>query len=116
MLQDPDYSEGIHQSNLYGTDYNAALLSYLATVEGEHRETMDRKANIPFQWLPVRQDTANYNENIKDAPFVSLKPNAKAEINQHLLGNFDPSRGEVRRTYLDNKGNKVVLTRQLGEK
>ena len=118
LLDDPDYSEADHEhQDMYGTDYNAALLSYLATVEGERHETVERVQNAPFKWLPLTDNT-NYNEDIADAPFVTWKTKSKPDVSQHMLGSIDQSRGTVRRTYLDGNGKKVVLTRKLsaGEK
>jgi hypothetical protein len=113
LLMDPDYSEGMHDNpDAFGTDYNAELLKYLSTVEGERREEVARQANVPFQWLSLK-DQVNYNADITDAPFVTWKTKTKPDVNQHMFGSIDQSRGNVRRAYVDADGKKVVLTRQL---
>lgn len=115
LLQDADYSDGDPDCDLYGTDYNIELLKYLATVEDERQVTVDRVETAPFKWLNLKdQDTANYNDDIKDAPFVTWKPKSKPEVRQSMQGNADQSQGEIRRLYLDGNGKKVVLTRKLG--
>jgi|SRR5882672_7149588 len=119
LLNDPDYDEAEHDhQGLYGTDYNAELLKYLGTVEEERHKMQEVVDNAPFKWLPLSdQDTSNYNQNVKDAPFVA-KATTKPDVRQHILGSFDQSQATIRRTYLDGSGKKVVLTRKLasGEK
>ena len=115
LLDDPDYDEAEHDHHdMYGTDYNAALLSYLATVEDERHEKVQQVQNAPFKWLGMTSGD-NYNEDVADAPFVTWKTQSKPDVSQHVLGNFDQSRGTIRRTYLDGNGKKVVLTRKLGD-
>lgn len=117
VLNDPDYSDSEEHDNasLYGTDYNDALIGYLSSVEKERHDAVARVENAPFKWLDLPdQDTSNYNANIKDAPFVTLKPKKTPDVSQNMLGSFDPSRRSVRRLYTDKNGNRVVLSRQLG--
>jgi hypothetical protein len=115
LLNDPDYDEAEHDhQDMYGTDYNAALLSYLATVEDERHEKVQQVQNAPFKWLAVTSGD-NYNEDIADAPFVTWKTKSTPDVSQHMLGDIDQSQGSIRRTYLDGNGKKVVLTRKLGD-
>lgn len=121
ILDDPDYNEVETQhQDLYGQDYNESLISYLGTIEKERKDTIARVLNAPFAWLdlpdrkdqePV-QDTANFNADIKGAPFVKA-PTKKVDVNYSIFGNFDPENGEIRRVYKDKNGKKVVLTRKL---
>jgi hypothetical protein len=115
LLNDPDYDEAEHDhQNLYGTDYNAELLKYLETVEDERHKMQEVVDNAPFKWLPLSdQDTSNFNEHVKDAPFVKA-PSGTADVRQSMLGSFDQSRATIRRTYTDGSGKKVVLSRTLG--
>lgn len=119
LLTDPDYSEADSEhQGLYGSDYNAELVKYLETVEDERHEMQMRVENAPFKWLPVTdQDSSNFNDGVKDAPFVTLKSTTKPEIRRHVLGDIDHSQATIRRTFLDGNGKKVVLSRKLsGEK
>jgi hypothetical protein len=119
LLDDPDYSEAEHaHPDMYGTDYNAALLDFLATVEGERHEQVERVQNAPFKWLALTDNSNNYNKDVADAPFVTWKTKSTPDVSQHLMGSIDQSRGTIRRVYLDGNGKKVVLTRKLaaGEK
>lgn len=115
VLLDPEYSEGMHDnSDMYGTDYNDALLSYLGTVEKERHAAVVHAESAPFKWLPI-PDRDNFNKEIKDAPFVTWKTKSKPDVSQHMLGNLDLMRGEVRRAYVDENGKRVVLSRKLGD-
>jgi hypothetical protein len=105
---------------MYGDAYNAALLSYLADVEQERKDAIQRVVTAPFNWLdlpdrvdqePV-QDDANFNANIKDAPKIAPKAD-KPSVNYSVFGNLDPSAHEIKRTYKDKSGKKVVLARKL---
>jgi hypothetical protein len=95
------------------------LIGYLSSVEKERDDAVTRVESAPFRWLDLpdrkdqTQDTANYNANIKDAPFVTLKPKKTPDVNQSMLGNLDASRQTVRRIYTDKSGKKVVLSRKL---
>lgn len=123
ILDDPTYSEGITYEQTYGNEYNAALLGYLATVEKERKDAVQKVVNMPFSWLdlpdrkdqePV-QDDSNFNAHIPDAPLVSPPTKKHPNVNYSIFGNFDPSASEVRRIYKDEKGNKVVLTRKIAD-
>ena len=125
-LDDQDYNDAESTANQdsYGTAYNTALVGYLATIEKNRNDAVQRVQTAPFQWLdlpdrtdqePV-QDTANYNSNIKDAPFVSPPKEVKTpNVDYSIFGNLDPSAHEVRKVYRDAKGNKVVLSRKLSD-
>jgi hypothetical protein len=114
LLDDPDYSEAEHDhQDMYGTDYNTALVNYLKTIETERHEVEDRVTNAPFKWLSLTDNT-NYNDDVADAPFATWKTKSKPDVSQSVLGSLDPNRGLVRRTYLDSNGKKIVLTRKLG--
>jgi len=113
-LLDSTYSEADPENpGWYGTDYNTALLNYLGSIEKEHRAKVARVEDAPFRWLPVDRQ-ANFNEDIPDAPFVTWKTKTTPDITQHMLGNIDRTKGEVRRAYVDENGKTVVLTRKLG--
>lgn len=120
LLDDSEYSEAEHDhQGFYGSDYNAELLDYLSTVEGERHKAQARIDDAPFRWLPLAdQDVSNYNKDIADAPFVTWKKTTQPDVSQHMLGSNNPSRAEIRRIYVDDKGTKVVLKRKLaaGEK
>jgi hypothetical protein len=111
VLSDPHYSEADHDApELYGSNYNAALLDYLGKIETERHEAVTRVEQAPFHWLPLA-DHVNYNKDIKDAPFVG-KPKGSPVITQSILGS-QSNHGKIRRPYIDSKGNRVVLTRDL---
>lgn len=123
LLTDPDYNDAEHDhAEMFGTDYNAALVAYLSDVEKEKRVAREKVETAPFKWLDLvdgaegfpEQDKSNYNANIDDAPFVTWKPKKKPDVSQSILGSLDLSRGEIRRVFVDAKGNKVVLKRTLG--
>lgn len=113
LLTDSEYGEADRATGLFGTDYNMALVNYLISVEHERRKTVEHVQGAPFRWLPVAERD-HYNAEIPEAPFVAFKPTMEP-IEQHMMGNIDSLRGEMRRTYLDKEGNRVVLTRKLGE-
>ena len=120
VLTDPDYSEAEEYDNasFFGTDYNDALVNYLSSVEKERQDAVARVEMAPFKWLDVAGDpepvaTENYNSNIKDAPFVTLKPKKKVDVDQSVLGSFDQSQQTIRRLYVDKNGKRVVLSRKL---
>jgi hypothetical protein len=121
MLDDPDYNEGLTFPNMYGTDYNESLLGYLGQVEQDRKDAIARIPTSYFNWLdlpdrkdqePV-QDDANYNADIEGAPYNGKSSPKKLEVDFSIFGNFDPESGEIRRTYKDKSGKKVVLTRKL---
>ena len=119
VLDDAEYIEADQESPaLYGDDYNAALVSFLGTVEKERRDAVARVENAPFKWLDVApqepvQDAANFNADVADAPFATRTPKSKPEVQQSVLGSIDPTKAVLRRAYVDAKGNKIVLTRKL---
>lgn len=123
MLNDPDYNESNLQNNqdLFGNDYNAAFLGYLANVEKERKDSIQRVENAPFNWLdlpdrkdqePV-QDNSNFNSHIKDAPEIAPTKFKITIPDYSVFGNFNPENNEIRKVYTDDKGNKVVLSRKL---
>ena len=123
LLDDPEYNEAVTYEQSYGNDYNAAFLGYLLKVEQERKDAVQRIENAPFTWLdlpdrkdqePV-QDDSNFNANIKDAPVVGGKVSSTPNVNYSIFGSYNPSANEVRRVYKDNEGQKVVLTRKLGD-
>src|ERR1051325_10307022 len=116
LLTDPDYAEmgEFDESELYGSDYNDALISYLSSVEKEKRDSVMKVEHAPFRWLDLQhpkddnqQSTQNYNANVDDAPFATLKPKKKPEVRQSMLGSIDLSKQVVRRMYVDSNGKKV---------
>lgn len=119
LLDDPDYNEALTYPEMYGTDYNESLLGYLGQVEQDRKDAIAKIPASFFTWLdlpdrkdqqPV-QDDANYNADIKDAPYNGKAK--KLEVDFSIFGNFNPESGEIRRTYKDKNGKKVVLTRKL---
>jgi hypothetical protein len=114
LLTDAQYDEVDHAPGVYGTDYNMALVNYLGSVEKERHKAGEHVQNAPFKWLPVAERD-NFNDDVRDAPYVTWKPKTEPAIEQHMLGNIDGMRGEVRRVYIDGQGNRVVLSRKLGE-
>jgi hypothetical protein len=123
ILDDPDYNIAIDYEQSYGNAYNSAFLGYLASVEKERKDAIQRVETAPFNWLdlpdrkdqePV-QDDSNFNAHIKDAPVVGGVKASTPKVNYSVFGSFDPSANEIRRVYKDDKGNKVVLTRKLGD-
>ena len=116
-LLDREYSEADPENpGLYGMDYNTALINYLGSIEQERHVKEDSVQNAPFRWLPLadREKAANFNDDVPDAPFATYKPKTTPDISQHMLGNIDRTKGEVRRSYMDKDGKLVVLTRKLG--
>jgi hypothetical protein len=125
LLTDPDYNDAENPdgSGLYGTEYNTALLGYLAKIEQERKDSIQRVVTAPFTWLelpdrkdqePV-QDDSNYNAHIKDAPMVAPAPSLKPDVSYNIFGNLDPNARQIRRVYQDAKGNKIVLSRKLSD-
>jgi hypothetical protein len=121
LLDDPDYNEAetTDHSELFGNAYNASLLGYLGKIEQERKDSVVRVRTAPFNWLdlpdrksqePV-QDDSNYNAHIKDAPVPDKA--VKVDVDYSIFGSFNPEKHEIRRTYRDKNGNKVVLSRKL---
>src|ERR1044072_1229027 len=111
LLSDSAYTEADHETGLFGTEYNMALVNYLTSVERERRKTVEHVESAPFRWLPVAERD-HYNAEIPEAPYVAFKPTLEP-IEQHMMGSVESMRGEMRRTYYDKDGNRVVLTRKL---
>jgi hypothetical protein len=121
VLDDPDYNEdnaGNHAA-MFGNAYNAAFLSYLSTVQKERSDRLIKVANAPFMWLDLadrQSDTSveDFNAGIADAPRVAPHGIVSPPVNRHPLGHFQLGNGaEIRRMYIDDKGNRVVLARAL---
>jgi hypothetical protein len=112
---DADPMDSEHQ--LYGNGYNSAFLSHLQSVRQERDDLRQRVANAPFQWLdlPDRKDPQDFNAAIADAPKVYTKAVKRTEPIMSLLGNTAPARTEIRKVYIDDKGDRVVLTRKLAD-
>ncbi len=123
-LDDPEYNEmEATVSDQFGNAYNAAFLGYLADVEQERKDAVQRIVSAPFNWLdmpdrvdqePV-QDNSDYNANIKDAPRIAPQSKQFPKVDYSIFGNLDPEAHEVRRVYKDSNGKLIVLARKLAD-
>lgn len=120
-LDDPGYHEidEVEHADMYGNEYNAAFLSYLARVRKEQEDRSVHAANAPFRWLDIRREPIiprrdDYNANIVGAPKVAPEDVDRSTDTRHSLGHFMLANGkQVRRMYVDDEGNRVVLARDV---
>lgn len=120
LLGDTAYDDAdpVDSDNLlYGNGYNSAFLAHLQMVRQEREDLRQRVANAPFQWLdlPDRKDPQDFNAEIEDAPKVYTKGVKRTQPIMGLSGNTAPARTEIRKVYVDDKGDRVVLTRKLAD-
>lgn len=121
VLNDPDFNEAETTDNaaLYGNAYNAAFLGYLGTVQKERATKISKVENAPFAWLALPdksnvQDEADFNADIAGAPRVSPPEVANPSVNRSPIGHYEVGTGnEVRKMFIDDNGNRVVLARKL---
>lgn len=110
LLDDPAYSEveEVDGADLYGAKRNSALLGYLKQVQQDREEAMKVATKSPlFAWAGVKTEPAeDFNADIKDAPKAAEKTGPAPKMaNKH--------EDVVRRAFVDGKGNRVILTRNL---
>lgn len=119
LLTDAAYDDAdpMDGEQLYGNAYNTAFLSHLQSVRQERDDMQQRVANAPFQWLdlPDRRDPADFNAAIPDAPKVYTKAVKRTEPIMSFLNTPVQPKSEIRKVYVDDKGDRVVLTRKLSD-
>jgi hypothetical protein len=117
LLTDTAYDDAdlLSDDQLYGNAYNTAFLSHLQSVRQERDDQRQRVENAPFKWLDIpRKEPEDFNAAIADAPKVYTKAVKRTEPIISFLNTPVPAKTEIRRVYVDDKGDRVVLTRKLG--
>jgi hypothetical protein len=98
-------------AQLYGNAYNSAFLSHLRQIEQERSDRTYKVANAPFKWLGVADTDITSGPEIAGAP-IAARSIKRTEPVLRGLENADRRR-EVRKVFVDAKGERVVLTRNL---
>jgi len=128
LSSDPGYPEGMESdAELSGDAYNTSFLAYVGKVEAERHEKQAKKDKAVFRWLDipdrpkpdVTEDPNRVNAHIKGAPKIAPTANDARGIRLPVTmtyGNIDATANTVvKRVYLDANGNRIVLSRYLGD-
>jgi hypothetical protein len=122
-LAGDDYPEAepIDATTLYGNAHNSAFIAALYKIEKERVENRVDPVNPLFSWLdlPDRKDQEpvqpadTFNDDIKDAPRSMPDVLSGKSVERSRHGSMDDQNQVVRRVFTNDKGERVVLTRDL---
>ncbi len=115
LLADLAYDDAeMEGPQLFGNAYNSAFLSHLRQIEQERGDLRYKAANVPFKWLdvPDTRDQVTSGPEIPGAPKITARIIKRTDPVMRGLDNADVRR-EVRKVFVDAKGERVVLTRNL---
>ena len=128
LSRDPSFPEGTEtDAELFGDAYNTGFLAYVGAVEAERHAEQERKDRAAFRWLDipdrpepdVTADPNAFNADVRGAPKIGPAASDARGIKLPVtlaLGSIDAGAGTVvKRVYLDANGNRIVLSRNLGE-
>jgi hypothetical protein len=113
LLADLAYDDADEEMpQFYGNAYNSAFLSHLRQIEKERSDRQYKVANLPFNWLDVPDTKVTSEPDIPGAPKITARAIKRTDPVLRGLDNVDVRR-EVRKVFVDAKGERVVLTRNL---